>query len=132
MATALRSRAAISEQASPAYFDQTIPEAWYAQAHCGIEMATRFGQHWQPAYPSSVLNTWATGYRAPLTTTALSDQEALTYFSGTSIHRSGPAGWQVVTWRDRPLVWAKQVGTQLKNHLPKPLRQPNLTLGSSA
>ena len=108
-----------------ALFDQAIPGTWRELAHCGIEVATRFGEHWQPAYPMGVLNSDSSAC-VPNQLTPLSDQEALTYFSGTSLHRAGPSGWQLVTWRDRPLGWAKQVGTQLKNHLPKPLRQPNL------
>lgn len=109
-----------------AMFARSIPDAWLDIAHCGIEIASQFGQHWQPAYPAAVLNQASRAVCLPHQITALTDREALTYFSGTSIHRSGPAGWQVVTWRDRPLGWAKQVGTQLKNHLPKPLRHPNL------
>ncbi len=109
-----------------AYFDQSLPDAWLSLAHLGIEVATKFGQHWQPAYPLAVLGSQTNSPCPVRQTTSLSDQEALTYFSGTSLHRSGPAGWQVLTWRERPLGWGKQVGTQLKNHLPKPLRQPNL------
>ncbi len=109
-----------------AMFAESIPDAWRDIAHGGIELATRFGQHWQPAYPAAVLNSTARSICQPQRTRSLTDQEALTYFTGTSIHGSGEPGWQVVTWRDRPLGWAKQVGTQLKNHLPKPLRQPNL------
>ncbi len=109
-----------------AAFDSRMPSDWQALAHCGIEAATRFGEHWQPAYPLAVLNQSTTTPFVPHRVTQLSDQEAITYLSGTSVHRAGVAGWQVVTWRDRPLGWAKQVGGQLKNHLPKPLRQPNI------
>ena len=109
-----------------AMFDPALPATWRALAHCGIELATRFGEHWQPAYSAAVLSPQQPRVIEPHRITELSDQEACTYFTGTSLHRSGPAGWQVVSWQGRLLGWAKQVGTQLKNHLPKPLRHPNL------
>jgi NOL1/NOP2/fmu family ribosome biogenesis protein len=116
-----------------ALFAASIPEAWRPPAHLGIEAAIKFGDHWQPAHPLALLNPIQTSTPKvqpflPHHITELSDQEAQTYFTGTSIHRPGPSGWQVVTWRARPLGWAKQVGTQLKNHLPKPLRQPALRI----
>lgn len=141
---------ALSKHQQLTLFDSRIPDAWRSLAYCGIEAATRFGEHWQPAYPIAVfnapseldslnalvslnsLNTSGSSSAEPLfkahQVTELSDHESCMYFTGTSIHRPGPEGWQVVTWRDRPLGWAKQVGGQLKNHLPKPLRQPNLII----
>lgn len=124
----LTSNRLFAQQHQLSYFDQSIPDEWISLAHVGIEVAAEFGQHWQPAYPIAVLNTRSRALIEPQQLTSLSDQEALTYFTGTSIHRGGSTGWQVVTWRDRALGWSKQVGTQLKNHLPKPLRQPNLKL----
>ncbi len=105
------------------WFDDLFTSRAQAAAYCGIELAEQFGEHWQPAYALATLNdpTWLAG----ATRTELTDQEACSYMSGTSVHRTGPAGWQIVHWRGRPLGWAKQVGGQLKNHLPKPLRQPN-------
>ncbi len=74
-----------------ALFDESIPDSWRELAHCGIEVATRFGQHWQPAYPSAILNDHSSAHCIPKQTTVLTDQEALTYFTGTSLHRTGPA-----------------------------------------
>lgn len=118
------------------YFHPDIPPAWRAIAHAGLELATLFGDHWHPSHPLATLaanSPWFT----PHTRIALTANEATQYFTGTSLHRPTPQdgvspsaasqAWAVATWQSRPLGWTKQVGSQLKNHLPKPLRQPNLT-----
>lgn len=111
------------------WFDPRIPDAWRQISHAGIEVAAAFGDHWQPSYPLAT----ASELFQPHATVELSDAEAIQFLSGASLHRAGgadgggAAGWCVVQWRGQSLGWAKQVGSQLKNHLPKPLRQPALS-----
>ena len=108
------------------WFDPQIPSAWRRLAHAGVEVAAAFGEHWQPSYPLATLRS-RSGWFEPHRLVDLSDAEAIQFMSGASLHRAGAAGWCVARWRERPLSWAKQVGNQLKNHLPKPLRQPSLS-----
>ena len=109
------------------WFDPQIPATWRSLAHAGIEVAAAFGEHWQPSYPLATLASEPTWFQ-PHRHIQLSDSEAIQFLSGASLHRPGADGWCIAQWRDRRLSWAKQVGTQLKNHLPKPLRQTSLSL----
>lgn len=108
------------------WFSPDVPAAWRGLAYAGIEVAGSFGEHWQPSYPLSVLGAKASAWFRPHHRVQLSDAEAVAYMSGSSLHRAGEPGWCIVCWSDRALGWGKQVGSQLKNHLPKPLRQPSL------
>lgn len=114
------------------WFDPQLPATLRDVCHSGIEVASAFGDHWQPAHPLATLAS--SSWFQPHTRLELTDQEALTYLSGTSIHRpatstsSRISPWCLLQWRGRSLGWSKQVATQLKNHLPKPLRSPTLKL----
>jgi 16S rRNA C967 or C1407 C5-methylase (RsmB/RsmF family)/NOL1/NOP2/fmu family ribosome biogenesis protein len=112
------------------WFDPQIPAAWRSIAHAGIEVAAAFGEHWQPSYPLATLAS-APAWFQPHRFVELSDSEAVQFLAGAALHRPGTDGWCIGQWRDRNLSWAKQVGTQLKNHLPKPLRQPSLSLNAN-
>lgn len=107
------------------WFAPTMPEQWRSLAHVGIEVAAAFGEHWQPSYPLATLKPACTWFQ-PDRRVELSDQQAMSYMAGLSLPHSGHPGWCIAQWRGRPLGWAKQVDTQLKNHLPKPLRQNSL------
>lgn len=134
------------------WFHPEIAAAWRSVARGGIELATLFGDHWHPSHPLATLSL-SSAWFTPRCRTVLSAAEAIRYLSGTSLHRptssaanfpgaasadaastaadaipqvAAGQGWSVATWDGRPLGWGKQVGTQLKNHLPKPLRQPSL------
>lgn len=108
------------------WFDSHVPDTWRRLAHAGIEVAASFGEQWQPSYSLATLERPAAWFE-PLRRVELSDAEAIQFMSGASLHRAGTAGWCVAHWRGRPLGWGKQVASQLKNHLPKPLRQPSLS-----
>ena len=105
------------------WFSAEVPAPWRELAHAGIEVAATFGEHWQPSYPLATLDSTKSNWFEPHRRIELNDAEAIQFMSGTSLHRPGESGWCVAHWRGRPLGWGKQVGTQLKNHLPKPLRQ---------
>ena len=108
------------------WFDARISAPWRELAHAGIEVAAAFGEHWQPGYPLATLSNSESDWFRPHHRIELNDAEAIQFMSGASLHRPGQGGWCIAHWRGRPLGWGKQVGTQLKNHLPKPLRQPAL------
>lgn len=118
------------------WFAPQVPAAMREVCDTGIEVASAFGDHWQPAHPLATLAQSSSWFH-PYTRLELTDQEALTYLSGTSIHRSTASTpsfaspWCLLQWQGRPLGWSKQVATQLKNHLPKPLRNPTLKLPTS-
>lgn len=62
----------------------------------------------------------------------LTSQQAVRYISGESVPLADQPsfqGWCRVDWSERQLGWGKALSGQLKNHLPKNLRQPNLLAG---
>lgn len=82
----------------------------------------------EPDYSSAVL---LLPELQPAANIELSSQQALRYVSGESIRLDQPQpfqGWCRVEWSGRQLGWGKVLENQLKNHLPKTLRQHNLVV----
>lgn len=117
------------------WFHPRVSPEWRELAHGGLQVAERFGDHWQPAYPLATLAQRLDIF-PEASVIELTDSDAIQFMSGASLHRNGmvigSSNWHPVAWRGRPLGWAKQVGSQLKNHLPKPLRQTNISINPSS
>lgn len=102
-----------------------------AQAVGGLPFAELRNQRPEPHFAAGVKDDPRC---TPAQSIALSDNEAIHYIAGQSLHLSGSReewgveGWVHITWQGRSLGWGKVANHTLKNHFPKPLRQANLSI----
>lgn len=116
------------------YFSSCTPVEWLdspAKATIsGVPIAEYRGGEWQPCYASSIVKI---AEFCPTSRFELNDTQAAEYLAGAAIRLTSPIAetaraWVVLTWRDRPIAWSKMSSGVLKNHLPKTLRKPKLTV----
>lgn len=113
-------------------FERSIPEAVIELTLSGLPMAYQKNGRWQPCYGSSVLREPSIAVSHSID---LDDFEAARYVAGESLQLNRQlldSGWCRVQWNHRALSWGKLVGGTLKNHFPKPFRQPNLFSGGTS
>ena len=60
-------------------------------------------------------------YNKNLKTIELNREESINYLKGLTINKDGNEGYQVVSYKNLPLGFVKQVHGVLKNHYPKGL-----------
>ena len=107
-----------SREATVIGWPDDVPEWVDRLAASGPELAYRTGRTWKPAHAAAVR-------RIPRAVSArvteVDEATARQFLSGEPL-RSTDRGWFVVSWRGRPLGWAKGDGSVAKNHLPTPFR----------
>lgn len=103
-------------------FPEWFDVRWIAGAVGGLALAKSKSDRWEPLYGSAKCRGGVTSKEH----IELFDEEACKYVAGESLRlrdSGGESGWQVATWKSRPLGWCKLAGRTVKNHFPKALRQ---------
>lgn len=102
-----------------------IPQEVIPQVQTCLTLARQLSGRFEPEYSAAVATQ---PHLQPALAVELNSLQARQYLSGDCVPLADPLsqGWCRTAWAGRPLGWGKIAGNQLKNHLPKGLRQNNL------
>lgn len=103
-------------------FCDQLPPEWIMACESGVWLASGPPDRLEPMYAGARL---VAPELVPHRLLELDDPQAVRYVAGESLPWPNPRPeWVLVQWRGRRLAWGKLAGGALKNHFPKPLRQP--------
>jgi NOL1/NOP2/sun family putative RNA methylase len=107
--------------------DETPPLETLKVVRAGVPMAEVKAGRLEPHH---ALSHWFARGKTdiPVLDLELSDPRVQTFLRGETIQSEGAAGWIVVRVLGLGLAWGKRVGSTIKNHYPKHLRDSRINI----